>query len=106
VEVDADDGIGAEGLGLVLQLAQGFAARVAQGPLLGAGAAADDVANAGEQILEDVGTDDDFADNDAEVFAGGPALDRGSSGDDHAAAPVPVFQCWWRCRCSTSIGSR
>src|SRR5690606_18164042 len=83
VEVDADDRIGAEPAGLLFELPQRLVARVAQRPLVGAGAAADDVADAGEQVLEDVRADDHLADDEAEILGGGPALHGRRGGDDH-----------------------
>jgi hypothetical protein len=44
---------------------------------VGAGATADDVADAGEQILEDVGAEDGFAHDDAAVLANGLAFQGG-----------------------------
>src|SRR5690606_17230649 len=78
----------------VAQFLEGFAARIAQGALIGAGAAADDVADAGEQILEDVGADDHLAGDDAQVLADRPALERRRSRDDHhrVAPPRSSFQ--------------
>jgi hypothetical protein len=57
--------------------------RPAQLLLVGAGAAADDVADAGEQVLEDVGAQDRLAGDDAQVFGDRPAVDAGRGGLDH-----------------------
>ena len=64
-----------------------YVARFAAGhrvAVTGAGPAADDVANAGEQVAEDVGADDHLAGGDAEMRGDRAALDRGRRRQDHA----------------------
>src|SRR5690606_11982808 len=94
VEIDAHHRVGAHAAGLRLQLGQRFVARVAHGVFISAGPAADDVADAGEKIAEDVGADDDLADDEPEIFADRAAFDGGRGGDDHGflrVGPQPRF---------------
>src|SRR5690606_31837201 len=68
---------------LEFELSEGFLASVTQGAFIGAGTAADDVADASEEILEDVGTHDHLAGDNAIVVKNGAALDGGRGSDDH-----------------------
>ena len=69
VEVDADHGIAALLLGRLRHLGERQLARIAQLRLVGGRTSADNVADAGEEILEDVGADDRLAGDDAPVVA-------------------------------------
>ena len=59
--------VGAHAARLGHQLGERGLARVLERPLIAARAAADDVADAGEQVAEDVGADDHLAGDDAEI---------------------------------------
>lgn len=77
VDVDAHHGVGPQRLGTLLELLEGDLPGPGQLFFVGAGATADDVADAGEQILEDVGAEDGFAHDDATVLANGLAFQGG-----------------------------
>jgi hypothetical protein len=68
VDIDADDGVGAQLCGLLLHLGHGDVLGLTEFAFVGGGAAADDVADAGEEVLEDVGAENGFAADDAEVL--------------------------------------
>src|SRR6185503_15557919 len=91
VEIDADDGVGAERLRVRLELGDGEITRPFQLPLVGGRAAADDVADAGEDVLEDVRTENRLAGDDTEVFRNALSLDVGRGGDQH---DVASFRYW------------
>src|SRR5690606_18368825 len=59
----------------------------AQRVLVAAGAAADHVADAGEDIAEQVGADDGVARDDAEMLEDAPALDGIGGDQQHGTAP-------------------
>ncbi len=67
VEVDADDAVGAEFRGRSFHVVERGVARAGQRALVAAGTPADNVAHRREQVAEDVGADDRFAVDDAEV---------------------------------------
>ncbi|MNN88757.1 hypothetical protein D3C81_2064820 [compost metagenome] len=79
VDVDADHGVGTQCLRALFELIEGDLAGPGQLFLVGTGAATDDVADAGEQILEDVGAEDGFAHHYAAVLANGLAFQGGGS---------------------------
>ena len=87
VEIDAHHGVRAELARFVFKLGQRNLARLAQGFLIRAGPAADNVANAGEQIAEQVRAQDRFAGDDALVVVDMAAFDRRGGGDDYGEAP-------------------
>src|SRR3546814_16842179 len=60
-----------------------FLAGAGEDVLIFARAPADDVGDAGEQVAEDVGADDDLAGDDAQIFADREALDGGGGGAEH-----------------------
>jgi SAM-dependent methyltransferase len=83
VQVDRDHGVRAETSRLLGQLLERDLLGAPQLALVRRGAAADDVADAGEQVLEDVRAEDRLAADDAEVADGGAAFDGGGGGEDH-----------------------
>src|SRR5512139_256556 len=87
VEVDTDDGVRAHPLRVLAHFRERRLAGVREHVLVRAGAAADDVAHAGEEVADDVGADDRLAARDADVAHDAPALQRGGGADDHDAAP-------------------
>src|SRR5688572_12229084 len=54
-------------------------------PLVGGGPPADDVADAGEQVLEHVGAEDGLAGDDAEISRNPLAFDPGRGSDEHGS---------------------
>src|SRR3546814_2392371 len=60
-----------------------FLAGAGEDVLIFARAPADDVGDAGEQVAEDVGADDDLAGDDAQIFADRAALDGVGGGAEH-----------------------
>ena len=89
VEVDADDRLGAQTLGGGGHLLEGNLPRLLQFLFVGAGAPADDVPNAREEVAEDVGADDGFAGDDAAVVADRPAFDVRCGAQNHGFRPSP-----------------
>src|SRR5690606_30434966 len=83
IEIDTNHGIGTKTARVLLDFGESFRTRIAHGVLIRPGAATDDVANAGKQIAEDVGADDDLADHQSEIFTDGTAFDDSGGGDDH-----------------------
>ena len=75
--------IGAQLAGALLDLGEGDLAGLAQFRLVGSGAAADDVADTGEQVLEDVRAEHGLTGHHAQVLGDGPALHVGRGGHDH-----------------------
>src|SRR5690606_24839107 len=75
VDVHADDGSGADPGGAHAHFGYGVLPGVLQHFLIGRRAAADDVADAGEEIAEDVGARDHLARDDAEIMLHRPAVD-------------------------------
>ncbi len=67
----------------LFQLFHGDVAGALQFLLVGAGTAADQVADAGEQVLEDVGAEDRLAGDDAAVAGDALAFDAGGGGHLH-----------------------
>ena len=63
-------------------------ARLGETPLVGRRTAADDVADAGEEIAEDVRADDGLAGDNAEITADGPAFDNTGRGHQHEHSPA------------------
>ena len=91
IHIDAHDGVGAQRRGALLQLVEGLGARHHQLLLVTCRSAADEVANAGAEILQEVDAGDDLAEDDAVVAAGDAvALYRGSGRDDRGEAPFWV----------------
>ena len=58
--------------------------------LIGCRASADDVADAGKQVLEDVGAEDGLAGDEPEVAGDALAFDAGGGRDDHERVPRPA----------------
>jgi len=83
VEVDAHDGVGAQGFGAFLHFAQGDVLGVAQFVFVGGGASAHDVADAGEDVFEDIGAQYGLARDDAFVLDDGFPFDAVCGGNDH-----------------------
>src|SRR5690606_836196 len=79
---------GSQTAGLSLKLSHRLIAGVAHGVFVGTRPAADDVANAGEQVAEDVGADDDLADDDPEIFTNRAVFNESCGGDDHEILPI------------------
>ena len=77
VEINADHGVRAEPGGFILNFLQRNLARFAQRLFIAAGPAADDVANAGEKIAEDMRAQDRLAGDDALIAGDGAAFDGG-----------------------------
>ena len=67
----------------LFHLAERQLAGFGQALLVGRRTSADDVANAGEHVAEDVGADDGLAGDDAEIPADGPAFNDRSRADEH-----------------------
>ena len=67
IHIDAHDGVGAQRRGALLQLVEGLGARHHQLLLVTCRSAADEVANAGAEILQEVDAGDYLAEDDAVV---------------------------------------
>src|SRR3546814_11525653 len=65
VEIDPDDGVGAQVRGALAQVGDGLVLRPVQQLLVGAAAAAEDVADAGEPVRHTVGAHHGLAGDDA-----------------------------------------
>ncbi len=75
VQVDADDRVGPEIPRLFGKLFKSDLARFLQFGLIRSGSSANDIANAGEEVLEDVRAEDGFAGDHAVVMSDGLAFD-------------------------------
>src|SRR5699024_6734351 len=84
VDVDAHDGVGAEGLGALVKLGERGFAGVAEFLLICVGAAADDVAEAGADVLEHVDAGYGLRGHDADVVGDFTPFDAGGGRHDHA----------------------
>ena len=75
VDIDTDNGIGAEIGGLLTQFLEGDGARLFQFFLIGRRATADDIANAGEDVFENIGAENGLTGNDTVITHDLAALD-------------------------------
>lgn len=91
VEIDTDDGIGSPVAGFGFHFSDRGAAGITEDLFVGAGAASDDVTNSGKEITKDIGTNDGFTGDDAEVFLDGAAFDGGGGGADHVGLRVELL---------------
>jgi hypothetical protein len=62
-------------------------ARLLEGVLVSAGPAADDIANAGEEITEDIDADDRLSRDDTKLIDNPAAFDLIGGRDDHECPP-------------------
>ena len=92
VEVDTDHRRCPELAGSFDHFVEGGLAGVRERVLVGAGAPADNVADAREQVAEDVRADDCLTGDDAEIPSDGMAFDAGGGGDDHDISLVRAFE--------------
>src|SRR6266540_4990078 len=83
VEIDTDDCVGAELLRLRLEFGERHIPRALQFRFIGGRAAADDVADAGEDVFEDVRAEDGLTGNDAKVLRDALSLDAWCGRDQH-----------------------
>ena len=83
VNVHTHHGIGAQLGRPLLHFVQGLLAGVDELLLVGAGAAAEEVAEPGHKVLDEVHTGNDLTENNALIFRDTAALHRGGSGYDH-----------------------
>ena len=68
IQVDAHDGVAAQGCGTVGHLSEGCILSLAEGAFVRTASAADYITDTGKEILYKVGTDDGFAGHYATVF--------------------------------------
>ena len=68
IEIDADDGVCSHGTSLLLHLIQRNILCFAQFLLVRCGPSADDIADAGKEILEDIRSEDRFAADEAVIL--------------------------------------
>ena len=87
IQIDADDGVCAKRFGFHLQLFQRRGAGIAQRAFIRTGTSADDVADACEQILEDVRADNHFAGHNAQIVLDGTAFDHTRGRNQHRTSP-------------------
>ena len=71
VDVDPNDGVGTHLSGASGHFIHGLRAGLDQFIFIGAGTAADDVADAGREVPDEIYAGDDFSENDALVFSDG-----------------------------------
>ena len=91
IQIDAQNRVRAHVRRIFLHFAQGDVFGSAQFFFVSARAAADDITDAGENILEHVGAHDRFAADDAQVFRDRLIFDAGCCGDDHS---LPLVFHW------------
>ena len=83
VQVDADNGVGAKRFGLLDHLLQRQGLGCLELFLVGPRPTADDIADAGEEVAEDVCAHDRLAGDDPEITVNGRAFDAVGCGYDH-----------------------
>ena len=83
VDVNAYDGIGAEGFRAFTHFFQCCLFGFDEHFLVAAAASAEDVADAGHEVFKEVCTDDDFTGDDAAIVVNGAAFNGGCGCDKH-----------------------
>ena len=91
VDVNAYDGIGAEGFRAFTHFFQCCLFGFDEHFLVAAAASAEDVADAGHEVFKEVCTDDDFTGDDAAIVVNGAAFNGGCGCDKHNGVVLCVM---------------
>jgi hypothetical protein len=82
--------MGPKRTGLLLHFPQGNFPRIGKFALIGRRPPADDIADAGEQILHDIGAEDCLATDNAQVLLNRASINDVRCCDDHHVAPFVI----------------